>query len=359
VVHLNRPWSQRYRELYKNPHFWVLLIIIIIITILYCSLVFLGFRPDWLRRIEVIEFQMQFHGILFCIPIVYAAVIFWWRGALITWLISLIISVPLAFYYRPFPSPLLVNVFYLCIPVLVVGSVALELNWRQKEKELLVKREEERQLYVAQIFKAQEDERKRIAQGLHDDTIHSLLVIANQVQGITGKNSKTEEQLNSQAQTIRGEVLRVSDDLRRLILDLRPGVLDNVGLIPALIWLIDRLNQEGQIDAKLIIEGEERDIPHGTDVILFRIIQEALNNIRLHSQATEVTITIEFGAEIIKIIVHDNGKGFTVPKRLSSLASKGKLGLIGIQERVHSLKGSLLIQSKPKNGANISIEVKV
>jgi signal transduction histidine kinase len=346
-------------QLSTNPHFWVIIVVTFVIIFLYSLFPILKIRPEWLWYLQFFEFQIQFHGILFCIPIIYASAIFWWRGALVTWLISAVITGLLAYYYRPFPTPILINIFYLLIPVLAVGYIALERNWREKERKSLIEREEERQTYVSQIFRAQEDERKRIAQELHDDTIHSLLVIANRIQSMANiERDHTQKQLKEETNAIRGEILHVSDELRRLTLDLRPGILDNVGFIPAIRWLVDRLNQEGLIDMKLAIQGKELKVPHGTDVILFRIIQEAINNIRLHSKATEANLIIRFGEQNIEIEVNDNGKGFTIPKRINSLASKGKLGLIGIQERMRSIKGSYQIQSNPGQGTSISIEIK-
>jgi signal transduction histidine kinase len=343
-----------------NPHFWAIVGVTLLTIFLYSLFPILKIRPEWLWRLQFLEFQIQFHGMLFCIPIIYASALFWWRGALVTWFISAVVTGLLAFYYRPFPppTPILFNIFYLFIPVLAFGYVVLERNWREKERKALIEREEERQTYVSQIFRAQEDERKRIAQELHDDTIHSLLVIANRIQTIANiEHTHTQKQLKEEANEIRGEILHVSDELRRLTLDLRPGILDNVGFVPAIRWLVDRLNQEGQIDMKLVIKGEEQKVPHGTDVILFRIVQEAINNIRVHSCATEARLTIEFSEERIKIEISDNGKGFTIPKRISSLASKGKLGLIGIQERMRTIKGIYTIRSSPGQGTSICIEI--
>jgi two-component system sensor histidine kinase DegS len=342
-----------------NPHFWAIVVITIVITIIYHPRMYLGERLELLWYLDIFEFQSQFHGFLFWIPLVYTAIVFWWRGVLIMWLVAVAITLPVAMQYRPFPLEVFINVFYLFIPLLIVGFITLELNWRNKERETLLEREKERQIYVTQIFKAQEDERKRIAQELHDDTIHSLLVLARRVENVAGSGGQTEEQLKKEAEAIRIELLRLSDDLRRLTLDLRPGILDNIGFIPALRWLVDRLNQEGQIATKLVIKSEERKIPHGPDVIMFRIVQEVLNNIRFHSEAKEAILTLEFNTEKVKIMVQDNGKGFTLPKRINGLASKGKLGLIGIQERVRSLNGSLHIKTKPGQGTAVSVEFNV
>jgi signal transduction histidine kinase len=107
----------------------------------------------------------------------------------------------------------------------------------------------------------------------------------------------------------------VTDELRRLILDLRPSILDNIGFIPAIRWLLDSVILDNQIDARLVIIGEDvkylisRCYP-------FPYIQEALNNIRIHSRATNVLIHIQFIHSTVRIKISDNGKGFIVPKRI-------------------------------------------
>ncbi len=324
-------------------HISVLVIYMTALAVMYYSQLTTDFRPDWLYHLKIFEFRSNFHGSLFCLAIVYAAMAFGWRGLLISCLASLILMLPVSIYYKPFPFSVLANIFLIFVPLFVIGFVKLELNWRNKEKQVLLEREEERQLYLTQILRAQEDERKRIAQELHDDIIQSLLVIA-------GKET---------AQAVRDDILSITDELRRISLDLRPGILDTVGLRPALIGLIDHLNEEGTINACLKIEGRERKIPHGPDVVLYRIAQEAINNIQKHSNATEAAITLAYGEGSIKLTIQDNGKGFSLPKRISSLSAKGKLGLIGIQERVNTLNGKLKITSKPLSGTTISVELKI
>ncbi len=324
-------------------HISLLVAFMAALAIMYYLHLITGFRPDWLYYLKVFEFRNNFHGSLFCLAIIYAAAVFGWRGVLVSCLASLLLVLPMSIFYKPLPLPVLTNIFLIFVPLFIIGFIKLELNWRNKEKQVLVEREKERQLYLAQILRAQEDERKRIAQELHDDIIHSLLVIA-------GKET---------ACAVREEILAITDALRRISLDLRPSILDTVGLRPALIGLIDFLNEEGRIDACLKIEGEERKIPHGPDVVVYRIVQEAINNIQKHSNATNAIVTLSYGEDSIKLTIQDNGKGFSLPKRISSLSSKGKLGLIGIQERVNALYGNLKITSKPLSGTTITVEIKI
>ena len=344
-------------ELFNKRLAWGLLVVIIPITLLYYGWISHAFRPDWLWNLLLLEFHLHFIGILFYIPIVLAIFIFRWYGKLTVWLISVLVTIPVVLYFRPYPAAILVNIVFLSIPLFIAAYITLELNWRKKERETLLEREKERKSFITQIFKAQEDERKRIARELHDDTIHSLLIIASNIRKVTGlKDTQRKMSMKTFGEEITGEILRVSDDLRRLTLDLRPGILDNTGLISALRWLFDHINQESRINIKMEINGEERKIPHEKEVIAFRIIQEAFNNIRKHSQATEIKVMIEFTATNVKISIIDNGKGFILPKKIDTLASEGKLGLIGIQERVSILNGTLHIESEPGHGSMIATE---
>lgn len=348
------------RNVNRNPHFWAIVTIIIAIVLIYYSKAFSGYRPEWLWRLNLFEFQNNFHGILFCIPIIYTAIIFWWRGVLTIWLITLVITLPMLVPYKPTALTVLTNIFFLFIPVLIVGYITLERNWRNKERKSMIEREKERQDYVTQILRAQEDERKRIAQELHDETIHSLLIIARKVTNLTSNgNNLSAGDLKSKTTTINDDIIHLSDELRRLCADLRPGMLDNLGFLPALRWLIVRLDDEYQITTKLIIEGEECKIPHNTEVLIFRIAQEALNNIRLHSGATEAMITMSYSPQKVKMTVQDNGKGFLLPRRLNDFSPKGKLGLIGIQERVRALNGTLDIHSRVHHGTSLSVEFNI
>ena len=141
---------------------------------------------------------------------------------------------------------------------------------------------------------------------------------------------------------------------------LRPAILDNLGLIPALHWLTNNKNvkHSNNIQPQLIIRGSRYKLDPETEVIIFRIIQEAIQNINRHSQASEASITIYFGSETLKMTISDNGIGFVPPKKLSNLVSEGKLGLVGMKERINSLGGRLKIRSKPRGGTILSFEVK-
>jgi signal transduction histidine kinase len=350
------------RGVFCNPHFWIILVIILVLTfIYYLDFFFINLMdPKWhfFWRLVYFEFRNNLNGGLFCIPLIYAAIVFWWRGILITGLISVALILPRIKYYSPTPSSLVVNIILLLIPLLVVVILALQRKWRETERKAAEEREEERQTYIAQIFKAQEDERKRISREIHDDTTQRLWIVANRVQKLADDGLRSiAPQTSAELEGIKDTILGISADARRLSLALRPGILDDLGLVPAIRWIVDQLNCESPIEAKIFINGFQRELNHEIKTHLFRIAQESLNNVRRHSEATKAAVELEFKPDSIKMIVWDNGKGF-ISKNLGKLSKKDKLGLIGIQERVRLLNGILKINSKRGKGTNVSVELK-
>jgi len=166
--------------------------------------------------------------------------------------------------------------------------------------------------------------------------------------------SHVAEQIDS----YNNSILRVSEDLRRISIDLRPSILDNIGLVEAIRWLVDDLDEKG-IKANLIINGTKRVLPSERDVHVFRFIQESLNNIKTHAAATSVVVQLDFNPDTLKITIRDDGKGFVLPEVLNTLSVKGKLGITGLQERAKLLNGNFHISSQPDEGTLVSMEFKV
>lgn len=360
MEHLIKSWL-RENKVFYNPHFWAIIFIILALTfIYYVSFLFVDISDperQWLWRLSIFEFTNDFHGSLFCIPFIYAAVVFWWRGILITWLFSIVIILPIMKYYSPDTSSFVVNIFLLLIPLMIVIIIALQRKWREIERKELVKREGERQVYLAQILKVQEDERKRISREIHDDTTQRLWIAANNIKKLANdKLRSVAPQTAEGLEAIKDAILSISDDTKRLSLALRPGILDDLGLVPAIRWLVDQLNSEGNIEAKVLVGGHQRQLNYEISTHLFRIIQEVLNNVRRHSKANQVIVTLNFSPETLEVTIKDNGKGFSF-EDISGLSSQGKLGLIGIQERVRLLGGIFKIDSKPGKGTTVSVEL--
>jgi signal transduction histidine kinase len=354
---------KRTKEIIHNPHFWGIIFIILALTsIYYIGILFVNiFDPtwEWLWRLLVFEYVNNLHGSLFCIPFIYAAVIFWWRGILITWLFSIALILPRIYYYSPDNIYLIINIIFLLIPLLIVIILALQRKWRETERKALIEKEIERQAYIAEIIKVQEDERQRISREIHDDTTQRLWILANQVKKLASdKLRNIAPEIVAELEKITDTILGISNDTRRLSIALRPGILDDLGPIHAIRWLVDQMNNENSIEAKFVlVDGHHRQLNHEIGTHLFRITQEALNNVRRHSGATQVFLKLRFKPETVEMEIRDNGKGFSF-RDISEFSNQKKLGIIGIQERVRLLAGVLKIDSKRGKGTSISVELK-
>lgn len=217
--------------------------------------------------------------------------------------------------------------------------------------------QENMRYYVRQITRVQEDERKRIARELHDDAAPLLLLLLQRLDSITSRpRSKMPESLKSELEDLRRQAVEALEGLRRCAQDLRPRILDDLGLVPALEWMAENLGRNYGIDTRVEVEGTERNLPAEVQLLLFRIAQEALNNIRKHAQASAAKVNLEFEKDKVRLTVSDNGKGFEIVGRVEGLASNGKFGIIGMYERARLLGGTLKIQSEPGKGTRVIAE---
>lgn len=217
---------------------------------------------------------------------------------------------------------------------------------------------ENRRFYIAETIKASENERKRMARALHDDTIQEIMFATYRLQDIiSGNCGSLTETVNSSLKDIQLLLKRIATEVRSFTTNLRPDILDDMGLIPALEWLNDRLRDESGIETKLKIIGREKRLTPETELTLFRIAQEALTNVRKHAHASAVEIKMEFDESNIIMSVSDNGGGFELPSTISHFARQQKLGLIGIVERARLLGGTYEVRSSPGEGTVLMIEV--
>lgn len=215
---------------------------------------------------------------------------------------------------------------------------------------------ENMQFYISEITKAQEKERQRIAHELHDETAQSLAVLSMEIEAVIRSDHLWDEAVG-RLKELRARVSTIGEGVRRFSHELRPWDLEHVGLMLALESLVDELTREGRINARVEGFGDEQRLSREAELVLFRIAQEALRNVRKHSKATEVIVTVDFNQRHIKLGVTDNGCGFELPEMLGSFASTGKLGLIGMYERARLLNGAFSVKSQTGKGTTVSVEV--
>jgi PAS domain S-box-containing protein len=216
--------------------------------------------------------------------------------------------------------------------------------------------QENLEYYLQQATRAQEEERKRIALELHDETIQDLVVLSRQLDVLATKGKELSAENSLLLKELRQETKNIIQSLRNLSQDLRPATLDRLGLLPALENLTSEITKYSGINMKVSVLGVERRLPEEVELVFFRITQEALRNVARHSKATKSEITLEFGNQKVSISVSDDGKGFSVPEKINDLSKDGKLGLVGMQERARLINGHLLIHSEPGKGTNVMVE---
>jgi len=211
--------------------------------------------------------------------------------------------------------------------------------------------------YLNQITRAQEEERKRISRELHDDTSQALFAISRQMDNFIRDNVTLSERQRTLLQDIRQRIGVTLQGIRRFSQDLRPSIIDDLGLMPAVKWLVKQKSEESGIEILLKISGKEQRLLPEMELILFRIIQEGLNNISKHASASEAEVQVGFEDSRVDVSIIDNGQGFELPQTVGDLSPSGKLGLVGMQERVSLLNGSLTIKSKPGKGTEVRVSV--
>lgn len=210
--------------------------------------------------------------------------------------------------------------------------------------------------YVADITNSQEEERKRIARDLHDDTVQTLIAIGQRIELIKGFADNPTE-VRSRLSDLRTMVTTAITSVRQFSRDLRPLTLEDLGLAAAMQYLVNQLEQNDGIEVTLEIQGEVADIPNDMEIAIYRILQEALNNVRKHAHATKVSVLARFTPRQIRLSVRDNGRGFDVPDDITDFTSSGNFGLMGLQERAQLFGGSIKIKSYPNQGTIMEMTI--
>ena len=213
--------------------------------------------------------------------------------------------------------------------------------------------------YVGAITQKQEDEHRHIARELHDETVQSLLAISRSLE-LEQSSESNPERLKRLAE-IQKMVAETLSGVRQISRDLRPLVLEDLGLFPALQALVRsaHLGPGAVPHVKLEVPDTPIRLQARQELALYRITQEALTNARKHAQPTGVRVSLQVEAESIQLEIEDDGKGFQVPDSFSELAQRGCFGLMGIQERVWEMGGSLALRSAPGEGARLQINMPV
>ncbi len=208
------------------------------------------------------------------------------------------------------------------------------------------------------IIKAQEEERHRVARDIHDGPAQLLANIVMRAEFIIKMMEMDQARVREELHALQEMVRQSLQDVRKIIFDLRPMVLDDLGLVPAVKRYVEDFQAQYRIPVELVVIGNPRRFSMAVEVALFRVIQECLNNIRKHARARQVMIKLEILKKKINASVKDDGLGFNAGEMMNGAGRRG-FGLLGMRERIQILKGEIHIQSAPGQGAIINVSVPV
>ena len=258
---------------------------------------------------------------------------------------------------------------FFLVPLFAIYYLAListRLSIRTDELQLTLqdlsssrRREDELRDYASLITRVQEEERRRLARELHDDTAQALIALSLGLDGLgraIGKLDLSEKDVQWLA-NLQDMADRTLEGVRRACRDLRPSVLDDLGLRAALEWLSDSSSTRG-VPSIFRCTGLPQLTSPEAEIAIFRIVQEALSNIWRHSRATQASVELKYLPHLLQLTVWDNGKGFSAEQYLDlSHNTQSGLGLVGMRERAILIGASLKIISSPGEGCTLEISL--
>jgi two-component system sensor histidine kinase UhpB len=221
----------------------------------------------------------------------------------------------------------------------------------------LEKRNRQLRALSEQVINAQEEERKRIALSLHDDTGQALSMLIINLERLENQLPDDQLELQKKLSSSRQLASHALQELRKIVRDLRPTILDNLGLAPAIRWYARSNLEEAGIRVEVDATEDGAPLPHQMTSALFRITQEAINNIIRHSQAKSVDIVFRQGEDAVDLYVHDDGCGFDMAQVDGKQQERQQWGLIGIKERAELIGGEVCITSAPGQGTHVQVHV--
>ncbi len=214
------------------------------------------------------------------------------------------------------------------------------------------------QALAVSIIKAQEEERQRVAREIHDGPAQSLANIVMRAEFCKKLLDKDPEKVPGELASLQEAARNSLTEIRKIIFDLRPMLLDDLGLVPALQRYIGVYKEQYGVNVEFIFIGEQKRLEGPVEIALFRMVQEALTNVRKHSRASHALVKVELHDKKVNIVVRDDGVGFNLEKAPLAEGSRG-YGLVGMKERALLLGGNFFISSAPGKGTTVSISIPI
>ncbi|MBP1992632.1 sensor histidine kinase [Paenibacillus eucommiae] len=217
-----------------------------------------------------------------------------------------------------------------------------------------------RQLLGLKIILAQEDERKRISREIHDGMAQTMANVVLRTEIAERMLIKQEyTAVREELVDLKGQVRGGLEEVRKIIFNLRPMALDDLGIVPTLRKYIQDFEEKTKIRTKFTLVGRESRFPSGLEIAIFRLVQEAFSNVVKHAKATFVSLELTLDKEHVKIYVVDNGIGFDVEMTEQIITKGNNFGLLGMRERVELLDGKMTIVSEKDAGAKFTMVIPI
>ena len=211
--------------------------------------------------------------------------------------------------------------------------------------------------YIAAITRGQEEERKRLARELHDDTVQDLIALAQRVEMARRALERDPAEAAQRLEELRELIHATVAEVRRFTRALRPIYLEDLGLLPALEMLVRDTAAKTGIEAAFHVSGSPQRLPEELELTVYRIAQEALNNVEQHAEASRVDLRLRFTPDEVILEVVDDGVGFNAPEHPEELTRRGHFGLLGMRERAALVGGKLVLRTAPGQGTQVQVHL--
>ncbi|RYG74383.1 histidine kinase [Lentibacillus lipolyticus] len=234
-----------------------------------------------------------------------------------------------------------------------ISVILTYLNDDFRQVNEMIEEAREKQEFGLKIIEAQEDERRRISREIHDGPAQMLanILLRSELVDKAFRHGTANEAI-SEMKSVRKMIRSSLYEVRRIIYDLRPMALDDLGLVPTIKKYIATISDYNEVDIEFIPIGQEQRVSQEYEVAFFRLMQEALQNAIKHAEASLIKVKLEVGTSTISMVIKDNGKGFD-----PAVKQEKSFGLIGMRERVEMLNGTLSINSTIGEGTSVVIHV--
>jgi signal transduction histidine kinase len=230
-----------------------------------------------------------------------------------------------------------------------------DISKRKRVEEELRKSEQQLRNLTAYAQKVAEIERTNIAREIHDELAQTLTVFKMDLTWLKKKLPVGQNPMTEKINTMLKAIDRTIETMKRIATDLRPGILDDLGLAAAIEWQAEEFQKQTGIKCKVVLDAEDITLDRDRNTAIFRIFQETLTNVARHAKATQVTVSLREKEGKIKLTVKDNGKGITKEE----IAHPKSYGLMGIGERAKILNGNSIIKGVHGKGTSVTVEIPV